>query len=709
MTDSAMQEIEAAVSPLEWPENGGQWSDTEEGGLDMEECVLAAMAEEDEEINIHNDETFGLDMDTDVVDEGHTIDSLPQSDEHPPDPPETPDPPEPPSSPSLPPLSPSSPCFSPRTKQPLRVQCPPGLRSRGRGQRAAMTQMFEDPAVVTTVEGRQSLQSLDSSIVDFGNVSHWDELEPDSRMFPSYGKTRCFSGSVLQDPAIVYIMDSHVPGRGPGSLLSSTRWRREAPRGSYSNRPFSQRCFSPINPLMPGSPIVSRQPFTPHQHYNQTRGFLSYSQSLCPSSPQPLTPKIMQLRFGSNSPRPFPFYSPSSNPVQRFRFPVPVTQLHPEHRRLLSQRQQRSQRKPDWDPYCNIMTAKEKEWIIRLQMIQLQSDNPSLDDYYYQEYYRRKEAKLAEEELGMRGKREPPKLTTPYVTKTDLYTPVLHIEGSLGQVAVSTCFTPRRAINAVHAHCPHEELKDLRQQRLEVLMRIENLFMVLLEVEEGQRMKPHVLEEGEKRRLMEGTQRKVEYIYAQLQNPRPLETVDEFLPCLLVSKGKKLTARLLSFLSHDAALKVLRVVTFHLPVLMSRDTDESLPVLYPSLRTVIGGVTFSQLIGVLKDFTASPDSSDCLSLACQSKFGLSLLYALLSQGERLLSSDVPLEPGIGDFEAWTDTVFLVASQLSQSALVEPLVLPSNLLTLFCRYLDKRTVHQLKSNIESATGHLAPPS
>lgn len=34
------------------------------------------------------------------------------------------------------------------------------------------------------------------------------------------------------------------------------------------------------------------------------------------------------------------------------------------------------------------------------------------------------------------------------------------------------------------------------------------------------------------------------------------------------------------------------------------------------------------------------------------QFGLSLLYALLSQGERLLSSDLPMEPSIGDFEIW---------------------------------------------------------
>lgn len=39
----------------------------------------------------------------------------------------------------------------------------------------------------------------------------------------------------------------------------------------------------------------------------------------CPSTPQSLTPKMMQLRFGANSPRPSPFYSPSSNLVQHFR------------------------------------------------------------------------------------------------------------------------------------------------------------------------------------------------------------------------------------------------------------------------------------------------------------------------------------------------------------------------------------------------------
>ncbi|XP_035001530.1 protein PAT1 homolog 2 isoform X2 [Hippoglossus stenolepis] len=632
------------VSESQWPENGDEWSDAEEE-THMDCGLLQAMVEEDEDINVHNEETFGADLDANETpeDPGGSLLSF----EEPPPPPPSPPLPDP-----SPPSHHSSPSPPRQKTQDLPRAPPRQCSSRGRGYRGGLNrgQMFEDPAVMRIVEGRPNVKTLDSAIVDCGD-------------------TMC--QEICED-------DMH-------------------------------------SPLMPGSPIFSRQPLTPRQLYNQTGRFMFPFSRPCPSTPQSLTPKMMQLRFGANSPRPSPFYSPSSIPVQHFRYPGPVTQLHPQHKRLLSQKQRGFQRKMDgWDPYCNLMTIKEREWITRLQMIQLQSENPYLEDYYYQEYYRRIEAKMAEEELGIRSKREPPKLTTPYITKTECYAPVVHIEGSLGQVAVSTCYSPRRAIsavNAIQAQGPLEEQKDIRQQRLEVLSKIEKLFVALLEVEETERVKTPVLSEAEERLLVEKTQFKVQRIYSQLQNHYPADSGGEFLPFLHVSKGKKLLSRLLPFLKHDPALKILRIVTSNLPTLMSKDTEEALPVLYPPLRNVIGGLTFSQLIRVLKDLTSSEALStyECLTLACQNKFGLSLLYALLSQGEKLLSSGVPLEPSIGDFETWTDTIFQVAGQLSQCSLVEPLILPSNLLTLFCRYLDKRTVHQLKSNMESVTGFLALPS
>lgn len=48
----------------------------------------------------------------------------------------------------------------------------------------------------------------------------------------------------------------------------------------------------------------------------------------------------------------------------------------------------------------------------------------------------------------------------------------------------------------------------------------------------------------------------------------------EFLPFLLVSKGKRLLARLLPFLKNNAALKILSIVTSNLPALMGRDPEE---------------------------------------------------------------------------------------------------------------------------------------
>lgn len=52
------EEVEESLQPP-WPENGEEWSE-EEAESSMECGLLQVMAEEDEEINIHNDETFGM-------------------------------------------------------------------------------------------------------------------------------------------------------------------------------------------------------------------------------------------------------------------------------------------------------------------------------------------------------------------------------------------------------------------------------------------------------------------------------------------------------------------------------------------------------------------------------------------------------------------------------------------------------------------------
>lgn len=49
----------------------------------------------------------------------------------------------------------------------------------------------------------------------------------------------------------------------------------------------------------------------------------------------------------------------------------------------------------------------------------------------------------------------------------------------------------------------------------------------------------------------------------------------------------------------------------------------------------------------------------------------------------------------------TDTVYLISQELSRlptTSLAEPLFLPSNLVLLFCRYLDKQTVYHLATKM-----------
>ncbi|XP_009867217.1 PREDICTED: protein PAT1 homolog 2 [Apaloderma vittatum] len=555
-----------------------------------------------------------------------------------------------------------------------------------------------DPAVMRAVQSKPTLESQDSAVLDSKIDACWadfgkeDVLAMDPAAWGSC-PTSVSPHHVLEDKAILQ------------PRLKRPELRLMSPKS------FPQRFLQQQSALTPRS-SCSPRPFAPARRpsslfaSNQTTGYTSQT-PFGPSVSSP--PQSFAMHFGPMSPSldSALFFSPSASGQLNLSTASHMTQLHPQHQRILTQRQAQSISpkklwSPKVDPYAGLMTSKEKDWVVKVEMIQLQSENMD-DDYYYQMYYHRLERKQAEEELlGGRNKQEPPKLVTPFIQKVETYDSVVRIAGSLGQVAVSTCYSPRRAIDAVH-HALVEEAAG--SHRLRALHRIEKLFLQLLEVEETQRKMS--LKEQQPYCQKEKKQ-EVERIYQALKVrtcSSEEEAEDEFLQLLCVQKGKKLTARLLPHLTWEQAEKILLTVTHHLPFLMKKDVlDESLPLLYSPLNEVVGRITFSRLIEVLQEMTTPlPESPELpLTMALKNQFGISLLYSLLSHGERLLSSDVPLEPRSGDFEAWTDTVFLVARELSQvpkTSLVEPIFLPSNLLSLFCRYLDKQTVHHLEAKME----------
>ncbi|XP_073851832.1 protein PAT1 homolog 2 isoform X1 [Macaca fascicularis] len=435
------------------------------------------------------------------------------------------------------------------------------------------------------------------------------------------------------------------------------------------------------------------------------------------------------------SPIPFwPTFPSTSSPARHFgpRLPSPdptlfcslltswpprfshLTQLHPQHQRILQQQQQHSQTpsppaKKPWsqqpDPYANLMTRKEKDWVIKVQMVQLQSINPRLDDYYYQEYYQKLEKKQVDEELlGRRNQVESLKLVTPYIQKAEAYESVVRIEGSLGQVAVSTCFSPRRAIDAVPHGTQEQDIEAASSQRLRVLYRIEKMFLQLLEIEEGWKYRPP------QPCFSEQQSNQVEKLFQTLKTQEQNnleEAADGFLQVLSVRKGKALVARLLPFLAQDQAITILLAITHHLPLLVRRDVaDQALQMLFKPLGKCISHLTLHELLQGLQGLMLLPPGSSerPVTVVLQNQFGISLLYALLSHGEQLVSLDSSLEEPNSDHTAWTDMVVLIAWEIAQmptASLAEPLAFPSNLLPLFCHHVDKQLVQQLEARMEFA--------
>ncbi|XP_031472062.1 protein PAT1 homolog 2 isoform X2 [Phasianus colchicus] len=664
--------------------------------------LLEEMAEEDEELDLYNEMTFGLDRDSAEEDATKTL-----------VPPER--------SPEL--LEPEEQSRVVEGQPPTEEQGE--LRGEG-GMEPEAEQVgseeeeeedeeqgveeqedeeepndLGDPAVMRAVQSKPTLESQDSAVLDSRIGSDWAEFGQEDML--------------AVDPAAWGSCPSTIP---PHHMLEDKAILQVLERPPTATNVALDFLGSPVQRGYVGSPRHKRPDFRgmspksfPQHFLQQSAGYMSPG-PFSPLSPNIGTPpRSLTMHFGpvSHSLDSSVFFSPSTSGQLNLSVPSHLTQLHPQHQRILTQRQQQSGTlqsvspkklwSPKADPCAGLMTCKEKDWVVKVEMIQLQSENLD-DDYYYQTYYHRLEHKQAEEELlGGRNKQEPPKLVTPFIQKVETYNSVVRIAGSLGQVAVSTCYSPRRAIDAVH-HALVEEAAG--SHRLRALHRIERLFLQLLEVEEMQRKMSLATEEQEHKTQEVGR------IYQAL-NIRACsseeEAEDEFLQVLCVRKGKKLTARLLPHLAPEQAEKILLTITHHLPFLMKKDVpDESLPLLYSPLNEVVGRMTFSRLIEVLQEMTRTlPESAELpLTMALKNQFGISLLYSLLSRGEGLLSSETPLEPHIGDFETWTDTVFLVARELSQvpkALLVEPLFLPSNLLSLFCRYLDKQTVHHLEAKME----------
>uniref|UniRef100_A0A8C5D2S3 Protein PAT1 homolog 1 n=1 Tax=Gouania willdenowi TaxID=441366 RepID=A0A8C5D2S3_GOUWI len=399
---------------------------------------------------------------------------------------------------------------------------------------------------------------------------------------------------------------------------------------------------------------------------------------------------------------PPPLGPPNHTPIRHN-----TTILHPQHRRLLSQRLLSRGGRPGLDrrsrdPYSNLMTPKEKDWVTKIQMMQLQSTDPYLDDYYYQNYYEKMEKRQEGERDSSSRKEHTTKLITPQVAKVEhTYRPV-QFAGSLGKLTVSSVNNPRKMIDAVVTSRTDDEEKREKQvwnKRRQILYTVEKMYSLLLEVQDFEKRFLQVPEE-ERQTLLEQHKANTEQLCSALREKEWDNRVsdEQCVMIMSVRKGKRLVSRLLPFLSTPLANAVVMAIARNFPTLAKKDKqDQVLFWLVEPVSSVIQSLSSSLLTDLLQELQGSEGQ---LSSVLHNKFGVTLLYLILSEGERMQSSDPNCQ--LMDDNRWTELVFSVTRELLSvpaSSLAPPLFTPPNLLSLFSRYVDRQRLELLQDKLQ----------
>uniref|UniRef100_A0A8C3DB65 Protein PAT1 homolog 1 n=1 Tax=Corvus moneduloides TaxID=1196302 RepID=A0A8C3DB65_CORMO len=666
--------------------------------LDEDEDAFQALGEEDEDIDQFNDDTFGAGAVDDDWQEAHERlaeleDKAGSSRE--PDGPVGNDgdvlgDPEDALAERLTRLVIDSELEDPAIMQAVHTRDPPqpgGLNSS----------IWDSSAVLRRIRGPLLAQEMPSvSVLDYAlpqrpPQARDEERDPSERALP-----RRSSSPVIGSPPVRAVPIGTPPKQAaipnfnqqilcpkPVHIRATMQQRYPAPYGERMSP--NQLCNVPNSSLL-GHPFPhSVSPVLTHLQRAQLlggaqAGRMSPSQfarvSGLVGSPLPsVNPKLLQGRVGQMmSPaggfRAFFGAPPPPAPLANLRSPQmfrpDTTHLHPQHRRLLHQRQQQNrnqhrslngsggdrgghrsshQEQIRKDPYANLMLQREKDWVSKIQMMQLQSTDPYLDDYYYQNYFQKLEKLAAAEEVHGDGpKKERTKLITPQVAKLEhTYKPV-QFEGSLGKLTVSSVNNPRKMIDAVvtsRSEDDETKEKQVRDKRRQTLVTIEKTYSLLLDVEDYERRYLLSLE-GERPALMGERKQKICDMYDNLRGKAPGQdrlSDDHFMQIMCIRKGKRLVARILPFLAPEQAADVLMATARNLPFLIKKDA--------------------------------------------QDEFGLSLLYLVLSRGEELQSSDTNTE--LMQDNQWTELMLMATRELlriPQGALAKPVSIPSNLISLF---------------------------
>ncbi|OAD52289.1 Protein PAT1 like protein 1, partial [Eufriesea mexicana] len=331
----------------------------------------------------------------------------------------------------------------------------------------------------------------------------------------------------------------------------------------------------------------------------------------------------------------------------------------------------------EYDEYAGLMSNREKHWLINIQVLQLNTNDPYVDDYYYTVFCDRRNKQRINQERKDKQQRNNnnnnnnnnsnnnnnnschrdsrDREQSHHAFPRPVYVPA-QFENSLGKIQFASIIAPRKLIDmdVVPNSDPQSAIqiqqKDTKRTR-QLLLEIERLYIVQLKLEDLHN--PLALfNEQQKSQESENEANNIQkssssdLINMMLSALLQLIQDDKLASMLSIRKGKTLLVRFLPYLNvmeHRNQLKELWNAIFRGLTIIGRRDSQLLISLHSEFQrwfnTVQDFGTMLQLARSLSDSANQPIKNNSLAFALANKFGVSVIASMFEQAEKLYPTD----------------------------------------------------------------------
>lgn len=325
--------------------------------------------------------------------------------------------------------------------------------------------------------------------------------------------------------------------------------------------------------------------------------------------------------------------------------------------------------------YNGIMSNGDKNYVLKVQISQLVSEDPEADDFYYTVHSTLRGRSNVQQSLGHfeqtylsragqnnrrgnRDKQNPMLKMQQQVQKIIASAKArpkstsLAMEGSLGKLSFSRVRQPKQVLNV---KMPEGGNSLRKQSKREALQNIETVYSILLSLEHTGRQSPADTASALDRQVWEDRMSQLtEQIWSSLHI---MDNVDDsqlhpFIQLLQYAKGKKLIPRLYRTLSTERRLTLVTMIVAHLDLLdvvrlarydesgnlpndIREDIDLFSQTVLPPLLVFTSNASMKIVVGLLNMLL----ERNHIHLICMSKVGLSFMTMFISRAEILKQGD----------------------------------------------------------------------